>query len=277
MARALDYGAWMGGKPSGWVSKREKSCVVQWGKSTGFKAKTFPFVKYNNCPLATEEAAVDYRDTMSLMHGLTTNLYRLVTERETGTVWYEMAIGSGKTTIFDVADLPVVLEHRTSAVKERKRWYAIMKPHGKNVRLHMRLTGWAFVHHIDGDSLNNRRANLQLSTHLLNNRDRLKRPRSNTGVIGVTLLKQSNGGRLTYTYRAYISSSNNNDEEKHRADFSVTKLGKEEAFRQAVEWRKKQEKALGYVLRESTMRAYGPEDTETPGSNPRSLIDWQKQ
>jgi hypothetical protein len=221
-----------------------------------------------------EKTATEYRDSISLGSGLTTNLYRIVTERSTGAQWYEMAIGHGKTTIFDLADLETLLQYRVFASKGKYKWYACMGVEGRVGRLHMHLTGWKYVHHVDGDSLNNRRSNLKESNALSNNRDRLARPRSNTGITGVTLLRAMKCGKVFYTYRAYISAEDNTD--THRADFSVTKLGKAEALRQAVEWRKMREKTFGYVLKESTKRKRGPDDLDLPpAKHPRFALDWQ--
>lgn len=223
---------------------------------------------------SSRTAAAAYRDAISLAQGLTDNQYRTVTDRVTNTTWYEMALRKGKTMIFDMGDLDLLTPYPIHVLKSHARYYATMTIENKKHRVHIHLTGWTFVHHIDGDSLNNRRSNLQESTPLLNNRDRLIRPRSNTGITGVCLARAMKCGKVFYTYYAYIGE---HDEEKKRvAYFSVTKLGKTEALRQAVEWRKAQEAALGYTFRESTMRKRGPDDNTTAdATNPRFPLDWQ--
>ena len=71
------------------------------------------------------------------------------------------------------------------------RWSAEVRPNGAyakraRTRLHNFITGWRFVDHINGDGLDNRRANLRPANHATNGRN-VGKPSSNTsGFKGVT-------------------------------------------------------------------------------------------
>lgn len=81
------------------------------------------------------------------------------------------------------------------------------------------------VDHIDGNSLNNKIENLRVVTREVNNKNRGKSKNNSTGVNGV--LKE--GACFRATWRE-------NDKPKSKR-FSINKLGFEEAFQAACEWR----------------------------------------
>jgi len=64
----------------------------------------------------------------------------------------------------------------------------IAKPDGSRttIRLHNLLTGLRFVDHINGDGLDNRRANLRPSDHVTNGRNAGKKSNNTSGFKGVT-------------------------------------------------------------------------------------------
>lgn len=98
------------------------------------------------------------------------------------------------------------------------------------------------VDHIDGDSLNNKIDNLRTVTKELNTRNRGISKNNSTGVNGV--LREGDSFRATWR---------ENDKPKTKR-FSINKLGFDEAFKQACEWRKKMtiEKDIGYTERHGT-------------------------
>lgn len=64
--------------------------------------------------------------------------------------------------------------------------------------LHTFLTGWPLVDHIDGDGLNNRRANLRPATHAQNSANQKRSSRNRSGFKGVHYYHR------TSSWRAYI-------------------------------------------------------------------------
>lgn len=107
------------------------------------------------------------------------------------------------------------------------------------------------IDHIDGDYLNNKITNLRMITQAENSRNKRSCGRNKDGVTGVILFKRQ--GRMDQwraQYRNLIG-------ECFQKYFSILKLGKEEAFRLAVEWRKEQIRLLnaqgaGYTDRHGT-------------------------
>lgn len=101
---------------------------------------------------------------------------------------------SGHRVRLDVADLPLVLQHRWHAVhSERSRdgdFYARGTVDSKTVFMHRLLLGFPTgqVDHINHDTLDNRRANLRIVTNQVNNANRAGPYSTNkTGVRGLSV------------------------------------------------------------------------------------------
>jgi len=97
------------------------------------------------------------------------------------------------------------------------------------------------VDHINGNRLDNRKANLRIVSQLNNNHNKHSFSRNNTGTIGISY--RVNGKyeyyRASVTNRGEIFSYNKNGRaigKRYTKQFNINKLGKQEAFRLANEW-----------------------------------------
>lgn len=86
--------------------------------------------------------------------------------------------------------------------------------------------------HENGNSADNRVANLTLSTDSLNGKNRAKYGNNTTGVTGVHITEKSPGRW------AYVATWREASQKSGTKSFSVTKYGEDEAFRLACEYRK---------------------------------------
>ena len=108
------------------------------------------------------------------------------------------------------------------------------------------------IDHIDGNSLNNKIANLREVSQMINAKNTSRTCKSNTGVTGVTCVTRKRLG-----FKQYIASWYNSEDKLTIKEFSSYKLGEAEAFRLACEWRKEQirllnEQGAGYTERHGT-------------------------
>ena len=105
--------------------------------------------------------------------------------------------------------------------------------------------GCDYADHIDRNSLNNDRTNLQWTTSSGNSRNRTKNSKNTSGKQGVSRWTDKRNGLNCQDYwKALIRD---NDHKVISKVFSIKKLGDEEAKRQAIEYRKELEILYGYI------------------------------
>ena len=128
-------------------------------------------------------------------------------DADTGAVRYPLRSRKhqGTYTLVDAEDLPRLARHPWCTTQHSGRLYArSSRPIGKRcILLHRFLTDapdGMHVDHINGDSLDNRRANLRICTQKENMRNRRRVKGSRSPFIGVHLVKGRYESRLKVDY-----------------------------------------------------------------------------
>jgi hypothetical protein len=110
-----------------------------------------------------------------------------------------MHLTHGKSALIDELDIDLISGHKWIATCINGAWYATCGENYKQILLHrfiMLEPAGSEIDHVDGNGLNNTRANLRICSHSLNMKNR-KIPKNNkTGYKGVSFTKRC--------YRAYI-------------------------------------------------------------------------
>lgn len=106
----------------------------------------------------------------------------------------EIPLTQGQSALVDDADAAAVLAHKWYAQRCRQAFYAARNAHRPDgsrtvLKLHTFLTGWPLVDHINGNSLDNRRANLRPATNAENMRNRRRQRNNTSGFKGVSFHK----------------------------------------------------------------------------------------
>jgi hypothetical protein len=79
----------------------------------------------------------------------------------------EIQLTQGKVALVDDADYAELMAFKWRALKQTSgvdRWYALRSIRKRNVLMHVHLTEYSRTDHIDGNGLNNQRANLREAT-----------------------------------------------------------------------------------------------------------------
>lgn len=100
--------------------------------------------------------------------------------------------GSGHVALVDDADYELVSQYAWHVFKSRTgnvyAWHAWKDADGEHrrLRMHHLVVGTAGIDHVDGNGLNNQRANLRPADHVQNTRNARKRPGPSSPYKGVT-------------------------------------------------------------------------------------------
>jgi hypothetical protein len=97
--------------------------------------------------------------------------------------------GNGRAVSVDDADFDELSRWKWTAYRARHTWYVMRNVRGVAVSMHRLLTGAVdgqMVDHIDGDGLNNQRANLRLVTNAENQQNRKALTTNTSGARGVS-------------------------------------------------------------------------------------------
>lgn len=105
----------------------------------------------------------------------------------------EIPLTQGYSALVDDEDAALILTSRWHVQKSARTNYAIGRPEGGQRKrlMHNFLTGWIYVDHINGDGLDNRRANLRPATASQNGGNSRTPTNNTSGFKGVYLHRAS--------------------------------------------------------------------------------------
>lgn len=267
----LLFGDWEGGHHAGTLRKDGNIYTVH-ATAAQILLSRVNVLHFGGDDTKARQAACDAAAKESITRGLTKNRYRVVRNTLSGTAWYEMQLNRGKTMLFDMADLDFARGHtwhahdhtvkRKTTGKKNIRFYAMARGCDAPIYFHSSLTGWSYVHHVNQDTLDNRRANLEESDPAHNAGRKRISVNNTSGITGVSLNKK---------YGIWFAGCGGK-RAQHKS-FSIRKLGNDEAFRQAVAYRRAIELERGWETVVTPKRPRGPSDEETTVPTKRRRLE----
>lgn len=113
-------------------------------------------------------------------------------------------LSKGLFAIVDDEDFERISRFKWSATKSDGKWYARRNHSGSTVYLHrfiLGITTRQYIDHINGNSLDNRRANLRIATNSQNGANTKKRTTNTSGYKGVKKAGRKWRATITCNYR----------------------------------------------------------------------------
>lgn len=218
---------WSGGRPVGTIFKRENedawNIVIHNGDEVVHKYLSFnkenKYEQYKKAKKIQKE--------ISDKKGLTRNRYRYLNHDV-----IEVQIGKNLTFITNSYLVGIINKYPLYATRsgtENSSYYVSILINNKLKSFHKLITGYIMVDHINRQTLDNRMENLRRTNHKMNNNNRNQSKKSTSAAYGVSYNEKDNA------YRARIKQ----DGITYSKTFSISKYGKDEAMRLAINEREK--------------------------------------
>lgn len=231
---------WQVGKCKGTVCLIKKDGHTYWtgmiSNIDGYKQKSiqkgFRIDEYGD--EKAKQKAVEWRFVKCKELGLIKNRIRILSDRKT----IEVQLNQNKTMFTDIEFINLVQKYTLKAVchdQDSKLWYVHVKIEGKDTLFHIVITGFGMTNHINRNGLDNRRINLEETTHKDNMRNVSLSRKNTSGTTGVSL--HSTGEYWIATIYA--------DENYKTKSFSIREYGDEGAKQRAIEKREKWNQKYG--------------------------------
>lgn len=97
----------------------------------------------------------------------------------------KIELTKGKSATVDARDYDALSVHPWYAQRSGAVWYAYREADGKKISMHGQIMGGKNPDHVNGDGLDNRRANLRPATHAQNMKNRRKHAHSQWPYKGI--------------------------------------------------------------------------------------------
>ena len=143
---------------------------------------------------------------------------------------YDKQANAQKTFIIDTEDVPIIAKYkwRTKYYKKDDLWYVACidnKTH-KHIYLHQLLMGFPTetVDHINGNTLDNRKSNLRITTKSVQSINQKKIEDTATGIKGVKKVKHGYSAHLGWEGKSYYSKAFNTVEEASYFRYLLTQI-----------------------------------------------------